>query len=105
MPETPALTIVPPLEPLLAALGAPVRWKILRELAAGEPLMVIEIAERIRESASLTSKHLAVLRKARAVETGRAGLYKIPTPYLKDPAQRLVDYGHCVLRLAEPAVS
>jgi len=82
-------------------LGEPRRWRILAELSEGEPLMVIEIAERIGQSPALTSKHLAVLRRAGMVVTNRAGLYSIPKQFLPTPGQRLVDYGCCLLRLRE----
>ena len=60
--------------------------------------MVIEIAERLRRSADLVSKHLAVLRQAGVVEIGRGRLYQIPPHYLPTPGERLVDFGHCLLR-------
>ena len=91
-------TAFPPLAPLLAAVGNPTRWAILAELSAGEPLMVIELGDRLGCTPTLVSKHLAVLRKSGAVIIGRGKLYQIPAAYLKDPAQRLVDYGHCLLR-------
>lgn len=97
--QTVSSTSMPALAPLLAAIGDPVRWRILSELSAGEPLMVVEIAERIGRDAGLVSKHLAVLRKAGLVVSGRARLYQIPLQFLPSPGQRVVDYGHCLLRL------
>jgi hypothetical protein len=47
----------------------------------------------------MTSKHLAVLRKAGAVVQGRGRLYQIPPPHLPAPGERIVDFGHCLLRL------
>jgi DNA-binding transcriptional ArsR family regulator len=61
--------------------------------------MVIEIAERIGRNPDITSRHLAVLRKTGLVVTNRAGLYSIPKQYLPTPGQRVVDFGHCLLRL------
>ena len=89
----------PPLGPLLRAVSDPMRWRILAELSAGEPLMVLEIAERLGRSADLVSKHLAVLRAAGMVETGRGRLYQIAKPYQPAPGERVLDFGHCVLRL------
>jgi DNA-binding transcriptional ArsR family regulator len=100
--STPETGSTPPLLPLKAVLhgaGDPTRWLILAELAAGEPLMVKEIAQHLRCSPSLISKHLAVLRKGGLVVTGRAGLYSIPAQYLVSKEKRHVDYGHCLLRL------
>jgi hypothetical protein len=46
----------------------------------------------------MTSKHLAVLRKAGAVVQGRGRLYQIPPQHLPSPGERVVDFGHCLLR-------
>ena len=91
---------VPPLpnrDLLALALGHPARWKILQELSLGEPRMVRELAQVAGCSPDMTSKHLAKLRKAGAVVQGRGRLYQIPSQYL--PGDRLVDFGHCLLRL------
>ena len=80
-------------------LAHPVRWQILAELSDGAPLMVIEIARRIRRKDDLTSKHLAVLRQSGLVVTGQAGMYRIPPQFLPTPGQRVVDCGTCLLRL------
>jgi predicted transcriptional regulator len=88
-----------PFERIAAALGAPLRWKILSEIcAAGEPLMVREIAQRVGCSAGLVSKHLAVLRWAGVVMMKRR-LYQIPPQYIVSTEKRHVDFGHCLLRL------
>ncbi len=89
----------PPLGKFIAAAGSPLRWKILGELAAGEPLMVKEIAERLKCSSSLVSKHLAVLRRAGMVMVGHAGVYLIPPHFPIATAARHVDFGHGLLRL------
>lgn len=92
-----------PLESVVSGLSDVNRWRILGELSLGQPLMVVEIAEKIGRSPDSTSKHLAVLRKTGLVVQNRAQLYSIPKRYLPEPAKRLVDYGHCLLRLdAEP---
>jgi len=89
----------PPLDKFIAAIGAQVRWGILGELSAGEPLMVKEIAERLKCSPTLISKHMAVLRRAGMVTVGRAGVYLIPPHFPISTAARHVDFGHCLLRL------
>ena len=91
----------PPLDKVIAAIGTPVRWGILGELSAGEPLMVKEIAERLKCSPTLISKHMAVLRRAGMVAVGRAGVYFIPQHFVMSTAERHVDFGHCVLRLGK----
>lgn len=94
-PATPFL----PLENALSAVGSPVRWRILSELATGEQLMVAEIAERIGQNPDTTGKQLAVLRDAGIVTVGRNRLYRLQPQFIVDPAQRLVDLGWCLLRL------
>jgi DNA-binding transcriptional ArsR family regulator len=97
----------PPLQHLTKAIGAPLRWAILTELASGEPRMVKEIALKLRKSPTLVSKHMAVLRRAGAVEIGRAGVYQIPKHFVVAPDKRHIDFGHCLLRMpdAEPTVT
>ena len=89
----------PPLDKFIAAIGARVRWGILGELSAGEPLMVKEIAEWLKCSPTLISKHMAVLRRAGMVTVGRAGVYLIPPHFPISTADRHVDFGHGLLRL------
>jgi DNA-binding transcriptional ArsR family regulator len=89
----------PPLDALLAAIGAPLRWAILAELGSGEPRMVKEIAQQLRRSPTLISKHMAVLRRAGVVVCGRGGLYQIPAHFRAAPDKQHVDFGHCLLRL------
>jgi len=90
---------LPSLDLLTAALGHPARWKILKELSLGEPRMVRELAKVAGCSPDMTSKHLAVLRAAGAVVQGRGRLYQIPPQHLTAPGERIVDFGHCLLRL------
>jgi DNA-binding transcriptional ArsR family regulator len=97
-PAVSAPTMIP-LATFLPALASPVRWEILKHLSAGEPLPVSEIAQLIGRSTDLTSKHLAVLRRAGLVMTGRGHLYSIPKMYQPVPGQRVADFGHCLLRL------
>lgn len=95
-----AATARPNLSAMLGAIGDSMRWRILAELSGGESLMVVEIAERIGRKPSLVSKHIGVLRRAGLVWAGRSGLYQIPKQFLASPTERLVDYGHCMLRMA-----
>ncbi len=106
---------------LLQAVADPVRWAILRELAAGEPLPVQKLAARLGRDANLISKHLRVLREADAVSVlpspdgdGRKQCYAIPATFQRvDEAGRpMLDYGVCALRVfadrppaSTPAVS
>lgn len=98
-PTTVPLAPLASLKHLAAALGHPARLKILKELSGGEPRMVRELAQVARCSPDMASKHLAILRKAGAVVQGRGRLYQIPAHYLTTPGERVVDFGHCRLRL------
>lgn len=89
----------PSLDNLAFAIGTPLRWQILGELAAGEPLLVVEIAGRLKRSPGLISKHIGVLRKMGLVSANRAGQYHIQPQFVVSAADRCVDFGHCLLRL------
>ena len=99
-PQKPAqVQPLPSLDLLAAALGHPVRWKILKELSIGEPRMLRELAKVAGCSPDMTSKHPPVLRKAGAVVQGRGRLYQILPQRLTAPGECVVDFGHCLLRL------
>jgi DNA-binding transcriptional ArsR family regulator len=101
-PQTPTPLPSPtiPLEKLAEVLSSTVRWRILRELANGDQLMVVELAERIRQSPDLTSKHMGILRTAGVVTQGRNRLYQIAPQFLADKTERLIDFGYCLLRMS-----
>jgi DNA-binding transcriptional ArsR family regulator len=92
---------------LLWALGDPLRWKIVRELADGSALTVLDLARRLRRDANLVSKHMRPLRESGAVtvreipgEDRRKSHYEVP-PWTREGATigaRRVDYGCCLLR-------
>lgn len=84
---------------LASALGNSTRWKALRELAGGEPLMTIELAERVGASANTLSRHMKVLLAGGLVTQNRAGQYAIPAGRLVSAEERILDYGTCLLRL------
>ena len=92
---------------LLIAIADPIRWAVLRELAAGQPLSVLQLAARVRHSDNLVSKHLHWLREAGAVvglplpgTDQRISHYGVPPEYLRQNAagKTEIDYGVCVLR-------
>ncbi|MBL9154327.1 MAG: helix-turn-helix transcriptional regulator [Verrucomicrobiales bacterium] len=80
------------------AIGDPLRLRILRELGSGDRLMVTEIAGRLRVSANLVSKHLAVLRRVGLVDI-RQRLYGMPRHVIVDGDRQTLDLGFCVLKL------
>jgi DNA-binding transcriptional ArsR family regulator len=100
-PKTATETLRPDLKRLASALGHTTRWKMLRELSAGEPRTIDEMAKVAGCSYDNASKHLGMLRKAGLVVQGRGRLYELPKSYLPAPGQPVVDFGHCLLRLDE----
>jgi DNA-binding transcriptional ArsR family regulator len=96
-PATPSPTI--PLNTVLNIISSPARWRILREFASGDQLMVSEIAERTRQSKDVTSKHIGILRTAGIVTQGRNRLYQIAPQFLADKTDGLLDFGYCLLRM------
>ncbi len=98
-PAEPAnLTPRPDLEALLAAIGHPVRWRMLQALASGEVRTIAELATAGGCAYQSGVKHMVTLREAGLVVQGRGWLYQIPAHYLPNPSQPVVDYGHCLLR-------
>jgi len=92
---------------LLAAIADPVRWAVLRELAGGESLSVLELAGRLVKDSNLVSKHLRWLREAGAVAVvtvpgvdGRKSSHAVQAVFLRKDANGKpeIDYGVCVLR-------
>jgi DNA-binding transcriptional ArsR family regulator len=93
---------------VLQAVADPTRWGIVRELSAGQPLPVRELAERLRRDPDVVSRHLSMMLDAGVVTVrqdssdGRKRLYTIPEPCQRstEAGQRMVDYGSCLLRFS-----
>jgi DNA-binding transcriptional ArsR family regulator len=84
---------------VIRALSNPIRWAILRELARGEALPVVEMARRLKVPQGSLAKHALILRQAGLLERGYGMLYRIP-PALHIPDQPLsLDAGIAVIRL------
>jgi predicted transcriptional regulator len=85
---------------LSRVLADPTRWRILKVMVeADTPLMIVELAERVGCSADSMSKHMAVLRAAGIVTTGRNRLYQLQPRFIADQSESLLDFGSCQLRL------
>jgi len=97
--KSPKIASLPDLKPLTNALSHPARWKMLKELTAGESRAIAELAGVGECSYESARKHLAVLCRAGIVVQGRGRLYQIPKQYLPTPGEPVVDFGHCLLRL------
>jgi len=96
--SVPENTLLPSFEPLLLAIGDPLRWQILSELSSGQALMVKEIAGKVGRKPTVISKHLLVLRQAGIVVQERR-LYRIPSGFIASSDKRHLELGHCLIRL------
>jgi hypothetical protein len=92
------------LKRLCTALGKPVRWQLLAELATGEPLRVAQFAKAVGLGPDTTSKHLITLRTAGIAEFAENRLYCLHDRFMPDPDKWEIDFGHCVVRLPQPKV-
>jgi predicted transcriptional regulator len=92
-------TPLPDLERMVTALGHTTRWKMLKDLCAGEPRTIAELAKISGCHYDNAFKHLAVLRNAGLIVQKHGRLYELPKQYLPTPGQPVVDFGHCLLRL------
>lgn len=72
---------------LLAAAADPVRWVVLRRLAAGTAC-VCELQEHVMVAPNLLSYHLKVLREAGLVTTSKRGRW-VDYELASDARQRL----------------
>lgn len=79
--------------PLLKLLGEPLRWEIVRRLAA-EDLCTCHLVAELDATQPLISHHLRVLRQAGVIRAERAGAftyYVLARPVLADLATVLGD--------------
>lgn len=92
---------------LLEAIADPVRYRALKELAAGAYLSPTELAKSLGVKVDSMSKHMRVLRDRGVVQLvspeagdGRVQYYQIPQRFrvTSDAGRPLLDYGVCVLR-------
>ena len=92
---------------LLTAVADPLRWSVMRELAAAPSLSVQELGAKLGRSTDLMSKHLRVLRDAGALVVvaapdgdGRKQHHAVPERFRRvdDAGKPVIDYGVCVLR-------
>jgi DNA-binding transcriptional ArsR family regulator len=98
-PQTAAAIPRPDIDRLIAGLRHRSRWKMLKELSAGEPRTIAELAKVAGCSYDNASQHLGQLFRAGLVVRGRGRVYELAKHHLPVPGQPLVDFGHCLLRL------
>jgi predicted transcriptional regulator len=100
--ETQKTALIQPLpdhQRLIDALSHSTRWKMLKELTAGNPRTIGELAAVGGCKYDSARKHLLVLKAAGLAVQAHGQLYSIPKHYLPTPGKPIVDFGHCVLRL------
>jgi len=90
-------------EKLIPILGSVSKWKILTTLCDGEPLGASDIAQVVGCTVSAASKHMRGLMEAGLALQGRGRLYRLAPGLQPQPGQRVVDFGHCLLRFDVPA--
>ena len=92
---------------LLQAVSDPIRWRVLRELVAGQSLTVQQLAAKSGSTQNQMSKHLRVLREVGALELGsppdgdkRKAQHAVPKHFLRpdESGKAVIDFGACVLR-------
>jgi len=93
------MNTLPSPDDIISALANPVRWSILRELARGEPLPVVELARRLGWLPANLSKHALILLRMGLVERGYGLLYRIPARFVVSGEPATLDLGLVVLRL------
>jgi DNA-binding transcriptional ArsR family regulator len=89
------------LDTLSVALGHTLRLRALRELASGDALMTVQLAERMGVKQGTIGSHLRLLLANGFVTQNRAGQYAIPAGCLVSSEERILDYGTCLLRLGQ----
>jgi DNA-binding IclR family transcriptional regulator len=78
---------------------------ILTALCDGEPLGASDLAKLIGCTVTAASKHAHVLAAAGIVMQGRGKLYRLVPGFQQQPSQRVLEFGHCLLRLDRPVAT
>ena len=94
-------------EVVLPALGAPVRWRLLRTIAQEGPRAASQLSGAAARPVDATLKHLGILRDAGLLATspdpadGRRMLYALApsVPVQKLETGTVIDFGFCLLRV------
>lgn len=88
---------------LMTALSSPGRLKMLAVLCDGEPLAASDLAQIGGVTPRTGSMHGKVLVAAGICRQGRGNLYWLRKEFQPQPGQRVLDFGHCILRLDHPS--
>lgn len=88
-----------PLRKACRALQQPARVAILRELAKGDALPVIELARRVGRSQDAITANMAMLKELGLVVKTYGRLYLLAPPWRPAPGAELLDLGSLLIRL------
>ncbi len=106
-PPTQQAAAIPPLlnrNTFLTAMSSPQRWAILTAMCDGDSYCTSDLMPVTGTDCSTTSRHLGVLADAGLIERKGLRLYRIPRRFIPVPGQKILDYGHCLLRLDASAI-
>ncbi|MEI7731677.1 MAG: helix-turn-helix domain-containing protein [Verrucomicrobiota bacterium] len=103
---TPPVAAPPRLDPILvfSALGNPLRWRIVKQLADGKCHCVADLSKAMGMKSNGIGKHLGILRDAGILilvadekSDGRMYWHHLPAVFRATPG--VLDFGCCVVRL------
>lgn len=87
------------LDKLTTVLFEESRWRILRELAKGEALPVMELVRRTRRTRNSVQKNMAILKDSKLVVQTYGHLYRLAPQFSPSEDGTRLDLGYCVLCL------
>ena len=86
-----------------SALANPIRWAILQALC-DEPMGSSGLVGVVGGTTSTVAKHMNKLMAAGICVRGKGQFYKIAPQFQPAPGTpRVLDFGHCIIRLDLPA--
>ena len=84
---------------VMLALDSPIRWKIIQMLC-DEPMGASAIAKVVGGDSSSVAKHMRILMNAGICIHGKGSFHRISPHFQPAPgAPRVLDFGHCIIRL------
>jgi DNA-binding transcriptional ArsR family regulator len=100
IPPPPSETnfILPDRDTLMMIVSHPRRLAILKVLSDGDGYGIGDLAPLVHCSTPNVSRHMLLLKQAGLVSIGRGKLYRLQPYYISEP-RKVLDFGHCILRL------
>jgi len=100
--QPPANVPLPDYAKLVPIIGSYAKWRILAALIT-EGQAAGDIAKINECSVSAASKHMKALVDAGLVVQGKGRVYNLAPAYRPKSGERVLDFGHCVLRFGMKA--